>query len=235
VGRIHTHIRSNLVGYFGVFLAMTATATALPGRETVQSNDLNPNAVKSKHIRDGQVTGADVANGGLTGADISTSSLTGAAIADNSLTGAQIEESTIDPDKLSGVLLRRCSQGAVRAAVRVNGSASFSASFTATGTEHGFDCRSTSGVVARRTGVGVYEICFQTQPGLGIVHRLAIGSAVQGGAGSTGEDNFITVGQRFTSPVCSNSAGDVFEVRVLDVGPDGPAPQDDAFVLAVVA
>jgi hypothetical protein len=83
--RVRQHIRSNVVGYVGVFLALTGTAVALPGRATVQSNDIKPNAVKGKHIKDGQVRSPDVAAESLTGADIAPDSLQGEDIDESSL------------------------------------------------------------------------------------------------------------------------------------------------------
>lgn len=92
--KIHQHIRSNVVGYVAVFLALTGTAYAvdgpLPGTNQVGSADiinkeirtedirdnnvltpnLGPNAVTSPKIADGAVQSSDVANDTLTDADI---------------------------------------------------------------------------------------------------------------------------------------------------------------------
>jgi hypothetical protein len=53
------HVRSNVVGYIALFVALTGTAIALPGRNSVDSGD----------IRNGQVRSVDVKNGGLRYAD----------------------------------------------------------------------------------------------------------------------------------------------------------------------
>jgi hypothetical protein len=66
-GRIRSHLRSNVVGYIAVFIALGGTAVALPGRNTVDSGD----------IKNGEVGSADVENDGLTGEDIDEGSLTG--------------------------------------------------------------------------------------------------------------------------------------------------------------
>jgi hypothetical protein len=62
-----------------------STAVALPGKKTVQANDMKKNsvkaaaiatnAVKTAEIADGAVTGADVADGGLSYADLGSNSV----------------------------------------------------------------------------------------------------------------------------------------------------------------
>lgn len=67
------HLRRNVVAYLALFAALgTGTAYAA---EKITSKDIAPNAVKAKHIKNGQVKGADVAADTLTGADIQESTL----------------------------------------------------------------------------------------------------------------------------------------------------------------
>jgi hypothetical protein len=86
--RVRAHIRSNVVGYVAVFIALSGSAVALPGKGTVQSNDIKRNAVKAKHVKDGQLTGTDVAGG--------------------SLGAREIDEADLDPSVLQARVLESC-------------------------------------------------------------------------------------------------------------------------------
>jgi hypothetical protein len=72
--RVSTHLRSNVVGYLALFVALSATAWAAP---KITSKQIAKNAVKAKHIKDGQVGSPEVADNGLTGIDIDESTLQG--------------------------------------------------------------------------------------------------------------------------------------------------------------
>ena len=111
---VSNHIRSNIVGYVALFVALSASAYALPGSNTVNSGDIVNNQVRSADIGDGQVATADLANGSVNSAKVANNSLTGADIGngrigaldlangsvgsgkvvDNSLSGADVAEST---------------------------------------------------------------------------------------------------------------------------------------------
>lgn len=79
-----SHLRRNAIAYLALFVAL-GTGTAFAASQKITAKDIAPNAVKSKHIKDGQVRAADL------GAD----SVSGAKVADNSLTGADIDESSL--------------------------------------------------------------------------------------------------------------------------------------------
>jgi hypothetical protein len=75
--RIRNHVRSNVVGYIAIFLfAMSGTAIALDGSNTVFSDDIVNGQVKSADIGNKQVQGVDVKDETLTGADIANQSVT---------------------------------------------------------------------------------------------------------------------------------------------------------------
>src|SRR4051812_13626408 len=123
---IAKHIRSNTVGYVAVFLALTGTAAALPGTNSVDSGDiingqvktpdlgleavktarLAPNSVNGAKVVDGSLTGTDIADASLvdsniapetlTGREVRDGFLTGADVSDNSLTGGDVQESTLE-------------------------------------------------------------------------------------------------------------------------------------------
>lgn len=73
------------VAFIALLAALSGTAIALPGTNSVDSGDIKNNTVRSKDIRNNNVKSGDVRNGTLTGTDVR----------DNSLTGADINESTL--------------------------------------------------------------------------------------------------------------------------------------------
>ena len=81
---IGRHIRSNVVAYLALFVALSGTAYAA---DKIGSKDIRKGAVKSKQIADGKVKSRDIQNGrGVRSVDVK----------DGSLTGADIEESSLD-------------------------------------------------------------------------------------------------------------------------------------------
>lgn len=56
-GRIRTHIRSNVVGYVALFIALSGTAWAVG---EVGPRDIRKNAVRGKHVKTNAVKGVDV-------------------------------------------------------------------------------------------------------------------------------------------------------------------------------
>jgi hypothetical protein len=109
--RVASHVRSNIVGYVALFVALSGTVYAA---DKVGSNDIKTGAVKSKQIgedavlsrdlKDGKaVKSSDVKDGSLAEADIAPGSLTGLSVSDGSLTlrdlGGGLEgETTVGTD-----------------------------------------------------------------------------------------------------------------------------------------
>src|SRR5215207_7403366 len=73
------------VAFIALLAALSGTAIALPGSNTVDSGDIINGQVKGKDIRNNAVTAKKVKNGSLTGTDVK----------DDSLTGLDINESTL--------------------------------------------------------------------------------------------------------------------------------------------
>lgn len=117
--RIRKHVRSNLVAYMALIVALSGTASAidgpLPGRnkvgssdiidEEVKARDINGGAVKTSKlgidavtgdkVLDGTLGGGDIADGAISGADVGNASLSGDDVAANSLGGGQINEDSL--------------------------------------------------------------------------------------------------------------------------------------------
>ena len=73
------------VGVVALIAALSKTAVALPGKNTVDSGDLKRGAVKT----------SDIARGAVTNSKVRNRTLTRAKVRANTLTGAQIDESTL--------------------------------------------------------------------------------------------------------------------------------------------
>jgi hypothetical protein len=52
-----------IVALLALVAALAGTATALPGKNSIDKNDIKKNAVKSKNIKKGQVKSSDIADG----------------------------------------------------------------------------------------------------------------------------------------------------------------------------
>jgi hypothetical protein len=68
-GKFSNHVRSSLVGYVALFVALSGTAWA--------ASELSKNEVKSKHIGKGQVKKADLANDSVNSQKVADASLLG--------------------------------------------------------------------------------------------------------------------------------------------------------------
>ncbi len=73
------------VAFVALLAALSGTAIALPGTNSVDSGDIKNNTVRGKDIRNGSVAGKDIKNGAVKSADVG----------DDSLSGADINESTL--------------------------------------------------------------------------------------------------------------------------------------------
>jgi hypothetical protein len=73
------------VAFVALLAALSGTAIALPGKNSVDSGDIKNNTIRGKDIRNGSVAGKDVKNGSVKSADVG----------DNSLTGVDVNEGTL--------------------------------------------------------------------------------------------------------------------------------------------
>jgi hypothetical protein len=83
------------VAFVALLAALSGTAVALPGSNTVDSGDLKRGAVKNSKIAPGAVTGSKIRNGAITGSKIRNGTITGVKLANDTVTGAQINDSTL--------------------------------------------------------------------------------------------------------------------------------------------
>ncbi len=99
--RVRSHLRSNVVGYISLFcFAMSGTAMALDGTNTVFSDDIVNGEVSAADIGTGELTSGDIlngtidqqdlANGAVGGANLITGSVSSPKVANDSLTNLDI-------------------------------------------------------------------------------------------------------------------------------------------------
>jgi hypothetical protein len=94
--RIRDHIRGNVVGYVALFLVLTGgTAQALNGSNTVFSDDIVNQQVKTEDVNSGAVTTSRLAPDAVKTGRVADNNLTGADIADSSLTGNDVQQGSI--------------------------------------------------------------------------------------------------------------------------------------------
>ena len=100
---IRNHVRSNIVGYVAVFLALTGTATALNGSNTVFSDDITDGEVKSADVATNAIRTTKIGPGQVRNADLGAGAVDGAKVADASLTGSDVANDTLDSSKVTGL------------------------------------------------------------------------------------------------------------------------------------
>jgi hypothetical protein len=122
---IRKHIRSNLVAYVALVVALSGTASAidgpLPGRnkvgssdiidEEVKARDINGGAVKTsklgidavttEKVLDGTLIGGDLADGSISGADVADGSISGADVGNKSLSGEDVADNSLGGGQIS--------------------------------------------------------------------------------------------------------------------------------------
>jgi|RhiMetStandDraft_4_1073278.scaffolds.fasta_scaffold71431_2 hypothetical protein len=113
--RILRHLRSHVIAYLALFFALTGTAMALPGTNSVDSGDIINGQVKSVDIanekvntgdlQDNQVRSSDVrddtlTNGGLGAADLAPDSVGTSEIAPDSVGTSEIAGSAVRGSEL---------------------------------------------------------------------------------------------------------------------------------------
>jgi hypothetical protein len=94
------------VAFIALAVAIGGTASALPGKKSVDQNDLRKNVVGSKNVKDGNLTGGDVGDGSLTGGDVGDGSLTGVDVQDASLTGGDVTDDQITGSDVNEATLK---------------------------------------------------------------------------------------------------------------------------------
>ena len=120
--RIRRHLQSNAIAYIALFVALSGTAIALPGKNKVKKNDIArgavvgkaiaADAVKKAKIRDAAVIASKLGQGAVTtpalfddavtAPKLATDSVTRNTIVQGSINGGKIANGAIDSSKVEG-------------------------------------------------------------------------------------------------------------------------------------
>ena len=109
--RIARHLRAHVVGYLALFVALSGTAIALPGKHKVKSNDLAKHAVTGRalatgavgnaKLRAGAVTSASIADASVVNADLGNAAVTTPKLIDEAVARSKIEAGSVNGGKLA--------------------------------------------------------------------------------------------------------------------------------------
>ena len=88
-----------VVAYLALFLALT-TGGAWAAAQ-IGPDDIGKNAVRSRHIKDGQVRAKDVRNGAVTPAKLAANAVTDDKVQDGSLSGADLADGAVSSTELA--------------------------------------------------------------------------------------------------------------------------------------
>jgi hypothetical protein len=171
------------VAFVALLAALSGTAIALPGTNTVDSGDIKRGAVKRSDIGRNAVTGAKIRNGSASGADV----------ADNSLTGTDINESTL------GQVPSANTAGSANTANTANSASTANSATTAQNADNAAKVNgltatkislrdTTSGDVAEQTIYDAHGLTLRGSCSVGVEEILASTSVADGEISSIGDD-----------------------------------------------
>jgi len=100
------HIRRHVVGYVAVFLALSGSARALTGTNTVDSGDIVPSGVTSPDVGPDAVTGTKLADGTVASADMADRGVRLADLRANAVDSAKVADRSLGPGEFAPDLLR---------------------------------------------------------------------------------------------------------------------------------
>jgi hypothetical protein len=115
--RIRRHIRSNVIGYMALFVALSGTAYAvdgpLPGQDQVGSEDIinaevmapdiGNNAVRSAEVAADTLGAGDIATGGISSSEILNGTLTNFDLGSDSVGWAELDPIAFDPAEIAEI------------------------------------------------------------------------------------------------------------------------------------
>jgi hypothetical protein len=90
-GRIRGHLRSNVVAYLALFFALSGTAVALDGSNTVFSDDIVNGEVSSPDVKDGSLGAVDIREASIGTNKIRDNDVRTGDILDETIQGADIQ------------------------------------------------------------------------------------------------------------------------------------------------
>lgn len=94
--RLTDHLRQHIVAYLALFVVLGGTAVALPGKGSVDSNDLAKKAVKSKNIAKKAVKSKHLAKKAVKEQNIAAGAVITDKLDDDAVTGAKADEESFE-------------------------------------------------------------------------------------------------------------------------------------------
>lgn len=111
---VSRHVRSNVVAYLALFFALTGSAAALQGKNSVKAKDIAKNAVTSPKIAAGAVTAPKLAQGSVGAGAIAAGAVGAPAISSGAIGADELAAGAVGTTKLAA--------GAVGTSELANGS-----------------------------------------------------------------------------------------------------------------
>jgi hypothetical protein len=96
-----------VVAIVALVAALTGSAIALPGKNTVDKNDIQKNAVKTKTIKAGAVTEPKLGDRAVSSAKIAEAAITTAKIADAAVSSAKLANASVSSAKIADSAVSR--------------------------------------------------------------------------------------------------------------------------------
>jgi hypothetical protein len=122
--RVRRHLQSHVVAYLALFVALSGTALALPGKNRVKSNDIARGAVKGKSLADAAVARAKIRDGAVISAKLDDAAVLTPKLADAAVTSPKLAEDSVTRGKIAqGTIIGgKLANGAVDSAKVADGS-----------------------------------------------------------------------------------------------------------------
>jgi hypothetical protein len=111
--RIRRHLQGNAIAYVALFVALSGTAIALPGKNKVKKNDIARGAVVGKAIAEGAVKKAKIRDAAVIASKLGPAAVTAPALADNAVTARNLSQNSVTRQAIA--------QGAVNGGKIANG------------------------------------------------------------------------------------------------------------------
>ncbi len=116
--KLRAHIRGNIIGYVALFFALsTGSAVALTGSNTVFSDDIVDNEVRTADVRNDTLTGGGLAAADLKPGSVGTSEVSADSLGAGDLAPSSVGSSEVANDSLTGTDVSEATLGQVPSAV----------------------------------------------------------------------------------------------------------------------
>jgi hypothetical protein len=200
------------VAFIALLAALSGTAVALPGKNSVDSGDIKKAAVKRADIARNAVNGSKVQNGSLTGAEAKNDSLTGSDVNESTLgqvpsAATANSATTANTATSAGSVEGPDTKNLVSGYATINGQ-------IAVPTVLNFGGKRVTSVTVSRVGLGIFDVTFNGNfPGVDSVEDVMFlvniwdtDAAGEVAAASAGDSSTVSANQITTRVAAYNGA-----------------------------